>query len=535
MEKTARTGMPGLTVAPEREEFARLEGCTHAIIAAELSSDLETPVSAFIKLRRSAEEPCFLLESAESGRMWGRYSFLGFEPSLVASLQGGELVLEDAEGARDVVAGADPLGALFEVVEGMRVKTPGRESGRGAALPFTGGAVGYFGYPTFGLIEDVSLEKRPGVDGVPALMFMVPSRLVTFDHLRSRMTLCVVASLSPGAEDRGAAYDEAIGALEEMAALLVGSLSEGSSLALEATPPGDDFSGVESNVTRDRYEEMVSQAVEHIYAGDAFQIVVSQRFSMPFAGDALSIYRQLRAENPSPYMFYLQMPGLTLAGSSPEPMVTRRGSRALIRPIAGTRPRGADASEDAELAAELAADAKERAEHVMLVDLARNDLGRIAEPGTVRVSRMMEIEKYSHVMHMVSEVECALAEGSSNCDLLKASFPAGTVIGAPKVRASEIIESLEPDGRGPYAGAIGYISHSGDMDTCIAIRTVLVRDGTAYVQAGGGIVADSVPAREYAESRNKARAVVRAVRAAAGEENRRPDLLEPEVPSEVVF
>lgn len=239
---------------------------------------------------------------------------------------------------------------------------------------------------------------------------------------------------------------------------------------------------------------------------------------MGFPGDALSIYRHLRAENPSPYMFYLQLPEVTLVGSSPEPMVTNLGGRAVIRPIAGTRPRGADAAADTELAAELADDPKEKAEHIMLVDLARNDLGRVSRPGSVKVTRLKDIERYSHVMHMVSQVEGELSAASGNLELLKASFPAGTVVGAPKVRASQIIEDLEPDGRGPYAGAVGYLGYSGSMDTCIAIRTVVVKDGRAHVQAGAGIVADSEPSREYEETLNKARVLVRAIRSAGGEE-----------------
>jgi anthranilate synthase component 1 len=281
--------------------------------------------------------------------------------------------------------------------------------------------------------------------------------------------------------------------------------------------PGD-FDSFESNVTREEFEEMVAKAREYILEGDAYQVVVSQRFKTAFSGDPLSVYRLLRSENPSPYMFYLELPGLHLVGSSPEPLVTNRGGRAVIRPIAGTRPRGSDGPADSRLAGDLLEDPKEKAEHIMLVDLARNDLGRVCRPGTVKVTRLMQVEKYSHVMHMVSEVEGHLKEGCGNCDLLKAAFPAGTVSGAPKIRACEIIEELEGEGRGPYAGAIGYLSYSGDMDTCITIRTALIREGSATVQAGAGIVADSIPGEEWRETRDKAQALIRAI-GIAGEEH----------------
>jgi anthranilate synthase component 1 len=501
-----------LLVSPGREEFEALEGYTHAIVFTGLSCDLETPVSTFMKLRAAPDEPCFMLESAESGRMWGRYSFLGFAPSAVASVDCGSLVVT-MPGGEIVIADEDPVEALFSMVDGARVFVSGGADEVEEAPPFEGGAVGFFGYGTLGLVEKVMLAKEAGVGGIPELMFMFPGRLVVFDHLRSRLRLSVLVDLRRAGEERGRAYDAAVDELEEMASSVRDQLPRGGSISID-TNTQDDFSGVNGNVTRQRFEEMVREALEHIFAGDAFQVVVSQRLSMPFDGDPLSVYRHLRAENPSPYMFYLQMPGVTLVGSSPEPMVTNLKGRAVIRPIAGTRPRGAGAEADAALASELEGDAKEKAEHIMLVDLARNDLGRVSRPGTVKVTRLMEVERYSHVMHMVSEVEGVLEDGAGNCELLKASFPAGTVVGAPKVRAAEIVEALEPDGRGPYAGAVGYLSYSGDMDTCITIRTVVIRDGTAHVQAGAGVVADSDPAHEYQETLDKARAVVRAVRAA---------------------
>lgn len=493
-----------LPVSPSGREFISIEGYDLAMVSAEVSSDLETPVSAFLKLR--GREPCFLLESAEGGRTWGRYSFLGFEPYAVARLSGGLLTVEDDAGVRTVEG--DPVRSVFELVEGVRALVP--DDG----MPFTGGAVGYFGYGVLPYLEKVRLADRQPVPPVPEMMFMFPRRIVMFDHLRSRMRLCALASLEGTRAAREEAYGDAVRGIGLMAAGLEKHLPKGAVIDPSDGCGHDDFEGVQSNLTRERYECMVERARAYIHAGDAFQVVLSQRFSLPFEGDPLSVYRHLRAGNPSPYMFYMELPGVTLAGSSPEPMVTKRGDRVVIRPIAGTRPRGESAGTDAALAEELKADEKERAEHIMLVDLARNDLGRVSRAGSVRVTRLMDIERYSHVMHMVSEVEGVIDGRHGNAGLLRAAFPAGTVVGAPKVRASEIVDELEPDGRGPYAGAVGYLSYSGEMDTCIAIRTVVIKDGLAAVQAGAGIVADSVPASEYEETRNKARAVLKAVRSA---------------------
>jgi len=495
---------------PSREEFARIgPEYNLAVIWTEVSSDLETPISAFMKLRDGG--PCFLLESAESEEMWGRYSFLGFDPGAVATLEGGDLVV--TEGQRSERVPGDPVRALFDLVEGRRAYLHECRDD----MPFSGGAVGYFGYDVLPYLEKVTLAGEPA--DVPEMQFMFPRRIVMFDHLRSRMRLCAVVELASDEAVRMAAYQRGMESIDAMASALYERLPTGMSLDLPASGnrDGAEYDGAECNVTHARFEAMVEAAREYILAGDAFQVVVSQRFSLPLEGDALSVYRHLRAENPSPYMFYLELPGVTLVGSSPEPMVSSRGERAVIRPIAGTRPRGADAAEDAALAEELQEDEKERAEHIMLIDLARNDLGRVCRPGTVRVTTLMEVERYSHVMHMVSEVEGVLREGMGNYDLLRASFPAGTVIGAPKVRAAGIIDELEPDRRGAYSGAVGYLSYSGDMDTCIAIRTVVVRDGRALVQAGAGIVADSRPADEYQETKNKARALMRAIRSAERE------------------
>ncbi len=495
---------PILRLRPGREEFEALEGYDAAMVWAEVSSDLETPVSAFMKLRDGG--PCFMLESAEGGTL-GRYSFLGFEPGTLVSLAGGELRLDGPRsGSGPRAPGEYPLRAFFDMVEGTRALVPGD-------MPFAGGAVGYFGYGILPLVESVRLTAPGGT--APDMAFMFPERLVMFDHLRSRMRLCALADAGGSPEDRAVAYRRAGAAIREMSESLARPLPDGGGIRLEEDDPGASAAETfECSVPGGRFEEMVSDALEYIRAGDAFQVVVSRRFSAGFDADPLSVYRHLRAGNPSPYMFYLELPGLTLVGSSPEPMVTRRGGTATVRPIAGTRPRGSDRVEDSRLEAELKADAKERAEHVMLVDLARNDLGRVSVPGTVRVTRMMEVERFSHVMHMVSEVEGRLEEGRGNYELLKATFPAGTVVGAPKVRAAQIIDELEPDARGPYAGAVGYVSYSGDMDTCIAIRTVTVQDGVASVQAGAGVVADSDPAGERRETESKAGALTRAIRLA---------------------
>jgi anthranilate synthase component I len=492
------------STSPSEEEFQELSGGYDlAMITAEAHCDLETPVSGFLKLDDGG--PCFILESAEKGERWGRYSFLGFEPMATLELRDGSLSIT-GDGFTGEVPD-DPVRGLFDLVEGRSVFMPQE------AAPFGGGAVGYFGYDVLPHLEKVQLQEAHG--GPPSMSFMLPRKVVAFDHLKSRMRLGVFTGVPERAGERRKRHAEARLELAAMIECLEGDVSS-SRLQERKAGPSDDFSGVSCNMPAGSYERMVERAREYIHRGDAFQVVLSQRFDVPFGGDPFAIYRRLRSENPSPYMFYLRLPGVCLVGSSPEPMVTNRAGRAVIRPIAGTRRRGEDTTEDEMLAAELIADEKERAEHVMLVDLARNDLGRVCRPGTVEVSTFMQIERYSHVMHIVSEVSGELRPGKGNYDLLRATFPAGTVSGAPKVRACQIIDELEGEARGPYAGAIGYLSFTGDMDTCIAIRTVVVRGGTASVQAGAGVVADSIPEREHAESRDKARALVRAVRAAGG-------------------
>lgn len=491
---------------PSREEFRDLAGTYNLVtVVREVEADLETPVSAYLKLARG--DHSFLLESADQGTSCGRYSILGCEPSTTLSYSGG--AAECMTGGNVLhLACSNPLEHIFATMQAIR-PAPAR-----TLLPFSGGAVGYFGYDLLPCMEKVTFASEQVLD-LPEMMFMLTRKTVVFDHLLSRIYLminvAVPARVTPG--DTDGLYDRALEELEEMVSRLRGRLPAASPEVLFLSPH-QDLAGVESNVTPEQFGRMVERAVDYIHAGDAFQIVVSQRFHLNLQCEPFAVYRALRMENPSPYMFYLKFADVHLVGSSPEPMVRKQGDAAVIRPIAGTRRRGETPQQDRELEEELKADEKERSEHIMLVDLARNDLGRVCKPGTVQVHGMMEVERYSQVMHLVSEVRGELAPGRKNIDLLRASFPAGTVTGAPKVRACEIIDELEGERRGVYAGAVGYLDYGGDMDTCIAIRTLVVKGKEAYLQAGAGIVADSQPGFEFKESVNKARAVLRAVRRA---------------------
>ena len=495
---------------PGEEEFVELTRLHNLVtVSRTVSADTETPVTAFLKL--GGGKYGFLLESAEGGERWGRYSFIGCEPRRVMRYQADKL--DFPLGGERALQGVDPVEFLFETMQGLNA------CGYTNGLPFCGGAVGYLAYDLLPHMETIGLAAPDGL-GLPEMMFMFTHTSAAFDHLMGRMILMANVFIPEGTGDRElrGLYRQAIASIESMAGALAGSAPKDPTSDVYFLSEETDFSGVSSNFTREEYEAMVKKAKEYIYAGDAFQIVPSQRFSFPLRCSPFSIYRSLRSENPSPYMFFLRCDDLILIGSSPEPMVRQRDGRAVIRPIAGTRPRGNTPEDDLCLEEELLSDVKERAEHVMLVDLARNDLGRVCVPGTVRVTRMMEVERFSHVMHLVSEVTGELRAGCGNRELLRSSFPAGTVSGAPKIRACQIIDELEKDRRGPYAGAVGYISYGGDMDTCIAIRTIVAHGGTAHVQAGGGVVADSDPAREYEETRNKARALLRAVRLAEARE-----------------
>lgn len=504
-----QNGTTGLYYPGEDEFISEARRHNLVTVSRTVSADTETPVTAFMKLGGGSYS--FLLESAEGGERWGRYSFIGCEPQAVLRCRGGRL--DFPLGAAAVPTGVNPVDYLFETMASFDA------SDGGGGLPFRGGAVGYISYDMLPYMESISLAARGGLE-LPEMMFMFTRTSAAFDHLAGRLVLMANVLIPQMSEDKELRdlYRRSIASLESMAGSLAASVPRDASSDVYFLSQETDFQGVSSNFTREEYEAAVERAREYIYAGDAFQVVPSQRFSFPLRCSPFSVYRSLRSENPSPYMFFLRFGDLSLIGSSPEPLVRQYGGRAVIRPIAGTRPRGNTQQEDAAMEEELLGDDKERAEHVMLVDLARNDLGRVCKPGSVCVDRMMEVERFSHVMHLVSEVSGELRPGCGNRELLASSFPAGTVSGAPKIRACEIIDELEKDRRGPYAGAVGYISYSGDMDTCIAIRTIVARGGAAHVQAGGGVVADSVPAREYEETRNKARALLRAVRLAEARE-----------------
>ncbi len=453
--------------------------------------DCETPVSAFLKLRgKRPEYPAFLLESAEQGQRVGRYSFIGLRPRTVLrwSLgdEGDPYALAAAEVARYRQAPIDDL------------------------APFTGGAVGYFGFDLVRTVEPILGDPNPDVLGLPDMALMLSDVLVVFDHLKHTVTIVCNCYLDEGA-DVDAAYADAVATIEKARTLLAGPVPRPDEVRAPREVPA-----FESNMPREQFEGMVARIVEYVHAGDAFQVVPSQRWSAPLTGiDPFSVYRGLRVVNPSPYMYFLDFQDFQIAGASPEPLLTVNGRAVSTRPIAGTRPRGGDAAEDAVIAEGLLADEKERAEHVMLVDLGRNDLGRVCEYGSVGVTRFMAVETYSTVMHIVSDVAGTLRQDVGPMDALRAVLPAGTLSGAPKVRAMEIIDELEPVKRGGYGGAIGYLSYTGDLDTCIHIRTVVIADGQAHIQAGGGTVADAKPEYEYEESVNKARGVKQAIELAA--------------------
>lgn len=477
---------------------------------AEFIGDLETPISAVLKF--ADEENVFLLESAEAAERFGRYSFLGFDPKRTLSYKDGIYTVVDADGVREIPA-KDPFRGLAEIMGKKSV----------APLPnlpaFVGGAVGFFSYDAVRYLERLP-DAPPDELDVPEAYFAVTDALVVFDHLRHKVLVISLIDASHLRDVEGEGFSSAYRRAADDIRRVTERLSA-PPVRREQASFGGEFRSIEvsSNFTQEGYEEAVEAAKEYIRAGDAFQVVPSQRFQSEVGDlDPLLLYRGLRTVNPSPYMTYLKMGDFTLVGASPEPLVRVEGRRVMTRPVAGTRKRGADAGEDALLAEELLADDKERAEHVMLVDLGRNDLGRVSEVGSIELASFMEIERYSHVMHIVSTVEGDLREELTALDALAAAFPAGTVSGAPKVRAMEIIDELEPTRRGPYAGATGYYGVDGRLDTCITLRTALLKDGMAYFQAGGGVVADSVPLLEYEESRNKAGAILRALEVARSRE-----------------
>jgi anthranilate synthase component I len=483
-ENTRHPPPTALPVTPSLDEVRELAR-EHNLVALRHTfiDDLETPVSAFLKLRgRDPQFPAFLLESAEQGQRVGRFSFIGVRPRKVVRWSLGD--------------GGDPYAlAAAEVGAFSQAPFPG-------APPFAGGAVGFFAYDLVRTVEPLG-EPNPDPVGLPDMALMLSDVLVVFDHLKHTITILVNVYAEDG--ELEPAYADALGTIAKARRLLAGPVE-----ASQPTP-ARERPAFASNMPRERFEAMVARIVEYVHAGDAFQVVPSQRWSAELDADPFSVYRGLRVVNPSPYMYFLDFLDFQIAGASPEPLLTVTGRHVSTRPIAGTRPRGADTAEDAVIAEGLLADEKERAEHVMLVDLGRNDLGRVCRYGSVAVDTFMAVETYSHVMHIVSSVSGTLRDDVGAMDALRSVLPAGTLSGAPKVRAMQIIDELEPIKRGGYGGAVGYLSYTGDLDTAIHIRTVVIKDGVAHVQAGGGTVADAQPAYEFAESEAKARAVLRAV------------------------
>jgi len=491
------------------EEFKhRARGATLVPVWKDCLLDTDTPVTAFAKVKRGPF--AFLLESAPAGgETWARYTYLGTEPRAAWRFANG--VVEDWDprlGWHNARRPSDPLGDLASLINEVGpADVP--ELGQ-----FWGGAIGYFGYDTVRLIE--KLPKRPpnGVSAPDAILIFTRS-LVILDNLHGRARVVVSVPIAPDASDRElrAEYDKAVAELDD----LLARLRQPSSLMSIAPDFAAKAPEGKSSFSRPDFEAGVERIKEYIRAGDCFQALISRRIDIPADFVALDLYRALRAINPSPYMYHLMLDGLEIVGSSPELLVRVSDGKITLRPIAGTRPRGPTADDDAQLSAELLSDEKERAEHVMLVDLGRNDVGRVAKYGTVKVTELMKVEKYSHVLHIVSQVEGELNDGMSALDVFCATFPAGTMTGAPKIRSMEIIDELEPVARGPYAGAIGYIAAGGArMDLAITIRTCVITGGVASVQAGAGIVADSVPAREWEETTSKAKALLSAIAAVRG-------------------
>jgi anthranilate synthase component 1 len=508
-----------MTLRPRFDDFkaAYCAGRTQVAVTS-LVSDLETPVSAMLKLTQGehgkhGQADSFLLESVEGGAIRGRYSFIGLRPDLIWRCFG-----DKAEINRQAVARRDDFrpcpvaeksgarASLRALIHESRIDLPD------GLPPMASGLVGYMAYDVVRLAENLAAPK-PDALGLPDGVFVRPTVIAVFDSIAD--TVSVITPVRPVA---GTSAEDAYAA----AGARIGEVVEGlkKPLAAEESPETgeeiDEMAEPAANMSREDFHRMVLKAKDYILAGDIFQVVLSQRFAVSFKLPAFSLYRALRRLNPSPFLFFLDFGGFSVVGSSPEILVRVRGGKVTIRPIAGTRRRGAAPAEDERLARDLLADPKELAEHLMLLDLGRNDAGRVAKVGTVKVTERMVIERYSHVMHIVSNVEGELDPQFDSIDALFAGFPAGTVSGAPKVRAMQIIDELEPDKRGIYAGCIGYFGADGEMDTCITLRTAVVKDGVMYVQAGGGIVTDSDPEAEYQESRNKARALIRAAEVASG-------------------
>lgn len=485
---------------PSKSEFLKLAKKGRLIpVSREIVADIETPVSAFSKI---AGKNSFLLESVEGGENVARYSFLGCDPYLIFESKGSsiQIISRKAKGRRpevEMIQG-DPLKVLKEI---LKKYEPVRVEG----LPrFHGGAVGYIGYDMVRFFEDIP-SKNPDELGLPDCRFLLTDTILAFDHVKHKI---IVMSNARVEKSAGKAYDEAVKKIDAIVSRLKKPLKL---KPLDLYGKKNKKLKVTANMTKKGYEDIVEKGKQYIRQGDIIQVVLSQRFKTEIKADPFDVYRAMRTINPSPYMYYFWFDDMKLIGTSPEIMVRLEGRTATIRPIAGTRPRGKSEQEDLRLEKELLADEKERAEHIMLVDLARNDLGRVCDTGRVEVGDLMSVERYSHVMHIVSNVTGQLSEGKDSFDLFRASFPAGTVSGAPKVRAMQLIDELENASRGPYAGAVGYFDFYGDLDTCITIRTIVIKGRDAYVQAGAGIVADSDPEKEYYESRNKAGAMLKAL------------------------
>ncbi|MEN8233554.1 MAG: anthranilate synthase component I family protein [Actinomycetota bacterium] len=486
-----------------RDRFVELAGRYSVVpLATEVLADRVTPVAVFEAL--VGDRDGFLLESVEGGERWARWSFVGWDPSFTLTATEG---VTRAEGAAIDIPDGDPLEVL-DVLH-RRYRTPSAEECAfpGTEPPLHGGFVGYLAYDAVRYVERLP-DPAPDDRGLPEMVWHVGGAVAAIDRLRDTMLL--IRNVIIG-DDPGAAYDDAAAAIARDIERLAASPARGPG----TRPAFDEISDAEPNTSRDDFEEAVRRAIDYVNAGDVFQVVPSIRFDVDFDGDAFAVYRALRLINPSPFMYFVRHGALSIAGSSPELMTRVRGGIAYSRPIAGTRPRGVDAEADAALEVELLADPKERAEHVMLIDLARNDLGRVCEFGTIAVDDLMVIERYSHVMHIVSGVSGVVREGLGPVDVLRATFPHGTVTGAPKIRAMEIIDEFEPTRRGPYAGAVGYLDFAGNLDTAIGLRTMISQGKRAWVQAGAGVVADSDPSSEYQESVNKAAAVLAAIAAAS--------------------
>lgn len=486
---------------PHLEEFAELAK-QHGFVPVyrTLLCDSLTPVSAFRRLEQGGS--ACLFESVVGGEQVGRYSFLTAEPFLEISAIDRQVTLRFADGRQETRTVDDPLEELREQLQRVDVAPLDHPE----LPPFVGGAIGYAGYDVVRYTEH--LPDAPTDDRrLPDMSFGFYDRMVIFDHIRKQLTLVVMANVTDS--DPSVAYTVAQSRLAEMVAQL--SQPSDSLPIADIDTEGELQLAYESNQTQEQFEDNVRKCVDYIRAGDIFQVVISQRLHTTISVDPFEIYRTLRVVNPSPFMFFLRTAETTLVGSSPEIMVRVVNGKLTVRPLAGTRPRGATEEEDLRLADELLADPKERAEHVMLVDLGRNDVGRVAKYRSVEISDVMTIERYSHVMHITSNVTGELRDDTDAFDALRACLPAGTVSGAPKVRAMEIIDELEPHRRGPYAGAVGYLDYGGNMDTCIALRTMVIQGDRAYVQAGAGIVADSVPESEFHETLNKARGLLRSI------------------------